>query len=355
MKCFVLTILFCLAVVGCSSDKPTKPNEPPAVLPVYAKDYIHFPDSNVVFHLAIRCQSDLADECEPFLEEEAVIGEPFIDMNDNGQFDSGIDSFIVSPDPAINQDYNFNGQYDGPDGLWSYDYDERIPWDDIDGNGKRRSTSGAMDADADSRYAPFRDWNNNGIWDSLVSAAEDYYYFLETESPVIKYSPRQATGFTYQYTSDSGIAYSPNIHRWGTFPYFDVRMSQDSFVAGIGDYGNLFLADSSEILSDSGSLQILRIRRDTTYISRRVVLDTSLMLDDTLFEHLLWYRFDSIRTDGSIDPWRANEYWEFFFDKRIGIVAHGAYGFYALGPHMFYFHDVWTGDSTLPLVKTPRP
>lgn len=338
--------------IGCSKDKPTAPSR----RAVYARDYIHFPDSNVVIHLAIRCLPELSTQGEPFLEQEAVIGEPFIDINDNGTYESAVDSFLISSDPNINQDLNFNGRYDGPNGFYNGDYDKRIPWDDIDGNGERRSDTHSQYVDSDTRYAPFRDWNSNGTWDSLTSVAEDFFYFMRVESLGTAYYPRQTSGFTYGYLSDSGITYSAPINGWGTLPSTGVHIGPDSVVGVLwGGVGTLFFADTSEIVADAGTVRIMKASLDTTYITRKVVLDTSLELNGTHFGHLLWFRFDSIRTAGGIDPWRSQYYWEFFFDRKIGLLAHGMYGYWVPGPHMFYFNELWAGDSTLPLIKTPRP
>jgi outer membrane receptor protein involved in Fe transport len=81
------------------------------------------------------------------------VGEPFVDVNQNGVFDRGIDRFIISTDPTINQDLNFNSVYDGPDdpatelpgtyidlnrnGRFDYPngiYDEGEPYVDLDNN-----------------------------------------------------------------------------------------------------------------------------------------------------------------------------------------------------------------------------
>src|SRR3990172_1996656 len=81
------------------------------------------------------------------------MGEPFVDVNQNGVFDGGIDRFIISTDPTINQDLNFNSVYDGPGGVPTmipgtyvdlnrngrFDfpngiYDEGEPFVDLDGN-----------------------------------------------------------------------------------------------------------------------------------------------------------------------------------------------------------------------------
>jgi len=138
------------------------------------------------------------DRVEPFLTTEKIIGEPFTDVNGNGVYDQGIDGFIISTDPARNQDLNHNGSYDGPNSTWT----PGIPFDDIDGNGLPR-----QEGDGWLPGAPWCDFNHNGkrdgdpFWSQVFrldryksDSTGDFHQFLECES-------------TFAYTSLAGIRY----------------------------------------------------------------------------------------------------------------------------------------------------
>jgi len=96
---------------------------------------------------------------EPYIDGDSVTGEPFTDYNNNNIFDLGIDGFIRSVGPD-NQDYNHNGQHDGPcptNDCWTLG----VPFVD-------RNKNGIFDA-PNNRYDPgeaFTDWNGNGEWDA---------------------------------------------------------------------------------------------------------------------------------------------------------------------------------------------
>lgn len=106
---------------------------------------------------------------EPFTDGDSVIGEPFTDLNGNGVYDDGIDIFIRSADPSINQDINHNGQHDGPENTGiGLDKNGRpknpwtlgIPFLDRNGNGIYDAPNGVYDIGE-----PFVDVNGNGIRD----------------------------------------------------------------------------------------------------------------------------------------------------------------------------------------------
>ena len=93
---------------------------------------------------------------EPYTDGDINIGEPFVDVNQNGVFDPGIDRFIISTDPTINQDLNFNSVYDGPDNVPT-----RIPgtYVDLNRNGRYDFGNGIYD-DGE----PFVDLDGNGLY-----------------------------------------------------------------------------------------------------------------------------------------------------------------------------------------------
>jgi hypothetical protein len=350
MKYFVLAILCCVAVVGCSSDKPTKPVEAPAA--VYARDFVHAPDSSVVLRVAIRRQSNIH---EPFLEEEAIIGEPFTDMNGNGQFDVGIDQFLRTYDPLTNQDLNYNGAHDGPENMSWYDWEPGIPFDDLDGNGTLRPLTGNMIPDVDCKYAPFIDWNGNGVWDSAVAVADEMHHFITTSW--LEYTDIEIGNWSegnYEFVSDSGLTYTMSLNHWPSSPGFKIRSGPDSIVVYKSDL-TFLIADTGRMTNELGTKTLVYKSNGSLYASRHVVLDTSLQFDDTLLQGLLYIGFDSVRTDLSLYPQFAGDKWEFFFDRQIGLIAYRKTDDWSDNPETFYFHQVWTGTFPLPMTKVDRP
>jgi outer membrane receptor protein involved in Fe transport len=93
---------------------------------------------------------------EPYLDGDINLGEPFTDVNNNGVYDAGIDGFIFSSDPAINQDLDLNSLYTGPDAAWS----PGIPFIDRNGNGIYDPPNQQYDSGE-----PFTDVNGNGEYD----------------------------------------------------------------------------------------------------------------------------------------------------------------------------------------------
>ncbi len=97
---------------------------------------------------------------EPYIDGDRILGEPFTDVNRNGFYDRGIDVFTRSSDPALNQDKNYNGQYDGPCDGNDCIYEPGRRFEDRNGNGFYDTP--------DNQYnpgEPFTDKNGNGVWD----------------------------------------------------------------------------------------------------------------------------------------------------------------------------------------------
>lgn len=109
---------------------------------------------------ADRGQIVNVDQPEPYTDGDINLGEPFVDVNQNGVYDQGIDQFVMSSDPAINMDLNRNSQYDGPNTAWT----PGVPFQDLNGNGIYDQSNGRYDYGE-----PFVDLNHNGKWDQRDS------------------------------------------------------------------------------------------------------------------------------------------------------------------------------------------
>ncbi len=96
-------------------------------------------------------------DAEPYIDGDQSLGEPFTDVNHNGIYDQGIDIFIMSADEAINQDLDRNSLYTVPDNrLWQ----PGIPYIDYNGNGLFDGRNYQYDVGE-----PFTDVNGNGVYD----------------------------------------------------------------------------------------------------------------------------------------------------------------------------------------------
>lgn len=136
-----ILILFCLAG-GCDTRKTTSPVEPTIYL---MRDYFPLNEGDEwIWEAAVVKDSTP----EPFVDGDVSLGEPFVDMNDNGVYDYG-DYWDAT------MDLNGNGAYDGPDDAWT----PGIPYWDRNGNGEFDYPNGQYD-----QGELFSDLDANGIW-----------------------------------------------------------------------------------------------------------------------------------------------------------------------------------------------
>jgi len=98
---------------------------------------------------------------EPYIDGDSILGEPFTDVNGNGIYDRGIDVFIRSTG-IENHDLNHNGRYDGPCELGSEGcrWEPGIPFLDRNGNGIFDGRNYQYDPGE-----PYDDFNGNGHYD----------------------------------------------------------------------------------------------------------------------------------------------------------------------------------------------
>jgi len=115
---------------------------------------------------------------EPYTDGDSILGEPFTDINGNGYYDRGIDIFIRSIGPE-NNDLNHNGLYDGPCELGSEgcNWEPGIPFLDRNGNG--------IFDDRNYQYdpgEPYDDVNDNGEYDQGGSTFLDPNNYVQNIS-----------------------------------------------------------------------------------------------------------------------------------------------------------------------------
>ncbi|MCJ7508294.1 MAG: TonB-dependent receptor, partial [candidate division Zixibacteria bacterium] len=157
------------------------------------------------------------DEAEPYVDGDKCIGEPFTDMDGSGDYNYGIDLFVVCGEPGDlclgNQDLNYNGIHDGsemcglvPDSLLYIDYNH---------NNKYDKPNGSWDPGE-----PYKDLNGNGRLDG-----KDGFYDRGHERRCY-YQHRQSTLFTVKLDFTSQITKEHQI-RTGIMVERDKHMLAD--------------------------------------------------------------------------------------------------------------------------------
>ena len=118
-------------------------------------DYLYDTDGDGRYDADRRDVIDAHDP-EPYLDGDVNLGEPFTDVNNNGFYDPGIDIFVMSRDTAVNQDLDRNSRYTYPLERWT----PGIPFIDRNGNGIYDPPNQRYDVGE-----PFTDPNGNGRYD----------------------------------------------------------------------------------------------------------------------------------------------------------------------------------------------
>lgn len=148
-KILWVSILILLSLASsCTTQKTTGPAQPTVYL---MKDYFPLNEADEWIWEVAELQDSTP---EPFLDGDVNLGEPFIDMNENGIYDEGIDYFDST------MDLNENGKYDGPDDPWT----PGVPYWDRNNNGEYDPPNGKYD-----EGELFSDLDTNGIWNWILN------------------------------------------------------------------------------------------------------------------------------------------------------------------------------------------
>ena len=144
-----VSILILLGLASsCSTRKTTSPVEPTVYV---IKDYFPLNDGDEwIWEAAVVKDS----APEPFVDGDVNLGEPFVDVNENGIYEPTIDYFDSTM--ALNN----TGAYDGPDDAWT----AGIPYWDRNNNGEFDYPNGQYD-----QGELFSDLDANGIWNWILS------------------------------------------------------------------------------------------------------------------------------------------------------------------------------------------
>jgi hypothetical protein len=298
----ILCLLAGWALLLCACDDDDSPSGPSGTLYRY-EDYVHFDTLNVImgkFHYDLNDP----DGKEPVMNWEKSLGEPFFDLDSNGVYDPGIDSFVRALDPAINQDLNRNNRYDGPDEPW----ERGIPFDDINGDG----TYDPDTLDIYSGYEPgmpFCDINENGVRDSGGSSVYGVIRWVDQYDPQSHTHDYTATPaeITYRFVSDSGMTY-------------ELLFSSDPFpISFLRTDSGLYDDNLHVLLLDTGLITEKFSRQDGSALMT-IDCGASFSIEGLDFTDLVCVR-------RLVPPGQVPEghYWafEYYFSRDRGLLAYG--------------------------------
>ncbi len=139
---------------------------------------------------------------ERFVDGDAILGEPYIDMDKDGVYNPAIDRFITCNCPE-NQDVNFNSQYDGPGST----YTVGLPYRDLNGNGVYDPPDGGATR---QEGEPYIDRNGNGRWDTGNNGFAEPGTYIPSGGVVTPYYQRHGvaqTTFKFDLNSQVGTHY----------------------------------------------------------------------------------------------------------------------------------------------------
>ncbi len=210
---------------------------------------------------------------ELYRDGDSIVGEDFIDVNNNSVYDAGIDIFVMSVGPD-NMDLNDNGKYDGPLDPW----EPGIPYIDLNGNGIYdppnarydvgepfidRNGNGRYDYGGSSNFLNPLNYDENALWHSRatqsyrlegkvfwqvgshelkggMSMQSDRFDYKEIEKPYYPYSGRDDGGpFPGRGSFRDMFHYEPYQ---GTV-YFRDKLEYGSMIASLGFRWDFFLQD----------------------------------------------------------------------------------------------------------------
>lgn len=152
------------------------------------------------------------DEAEPWIDGDIDLGEPFLDVDNDGVYNDTVDFFITCACPG-NNDLNFNGQYDGPNDLWS----AGVPYIDNNKNGRYDAPNGRWDPGE-----PYTDKNGNGQYDTRDGfydrGNERRTYYQERESEIWTLKGSFTSQVRREHEVKTGFEFTYN-----TLSYSDIR------------------------------------------------------------------------------------------------------------------------------------
>jgi len=148
------------------------------------------------------------DRAEPFTDGDVIIGEPYVDVDFNGEYNTPPDIFIGA------WDLNHNGQHDGPNDDWS----EGVPYTDLNNNGRFDAPNGIYDYGE-----PYVDSNGNGRQDGADSfwdyGFDQWALWHKTRQTTTTFSFDLTSQVAKQHEIKSGIKFSNHVLKMNEIQY----------------------------------------------------------------------------------------------------------------------------------------
>lgn len=312
---FILVILLVISMLfSCSNDKTV--NQDNNNYDIYFDDFIHFEMER--YTMSKRTKPFYGPNYEAIVpRNERSMGEPFIDINDNGIYDADIDIFIMSPDDDINMDLDRNSRYTGP---WPVQWRPPLPFDDLNHDNEFSWR------DKESTYIygfPFCDFNENGVPDTNITFDYRMIIFKKSiisDSQTIIFADKWHGQDWYRFVSDSGYVYrypSSDPPKANSLPSFSFILTP----------GGLYFKEGSNVLQpkiiDTGKIVYMNdsLADSASYNSytrgffRTITPDQDLEFDGTIYHDLLMITIITEIMGSHTDPCYI-----FYFDRESGLI-----------------------------------
>lgn len=301
--CLIILSVFLFFIFSCSDDNPTGSGTPGWTF----DEFVHV-DTNV--YIMMRLSTPSCMSTERMVNWEVSLGEPFIDINGDGNYDALIDSFIIDWDSPDNQDLNFDSKYSGTNPIY---WTEGVPFDDLDGDGVFRS-----EGDSYADGVPFTDYDNDSIFDGSKGPAHYLTRFSQHNgidgnlwfNLISDSSDSKIINAKSRYVSDSGVVYELPVI---TNLYYDEDfcITDSNLIHYSNRYILPVLDKGTAILSDSSSLIIKNNSGDEVIAQRMITIDTTVTVQDHAYSGVLMVRFDL-----------ENETNTYIFSRELGLLEY---------------------------------
>ena len=327
---YFLTILgvILLLIFACSDDNPTGSGTPGWTF----EEFVHV-DTNV--YIMMRLSTAMCRSTEQMVNWEASLGEPYVDINGDGDYDRIIDSFIIDWDSPDNQDLNYDSSYtsSNPD-YWTVG----VPFDDLDDNGVFR-----LDGDIYADGVPFSDYDCESIYDGGRGAAHYLNRFRQQYGIdgnlwfdlISDFSDSKITDAKSRYVSDSGVVYelliSMNLYYDEDFCITDSNLIHYTY-----NYILPVLDKGSVISSDSSSLIIRSTSGGEVIGQRMITVDTTITMQDQSYSGLVMVRYDL-----------EDETNRYIFSREYGLLQYSNSRKIGMGGYSLSFHRRFPNADSL--------
>lgn len=250
---------------------------------------------------------------EPYRDGDSCLGEPFIDRDSDGVYNPLIDGFYSDCGSPLNQDFNCNGTWDGPDKCGQV---PDVPFVDFDGNGVFDNPDGNYDLGE-----PYIDLNGNGV--------RDYSKDFNLKMMVNQILHSYFDGTPYkvmltEYDTVGSIIYRIDYHNGFSIDTLGLRWhSHSDFTHHSGPNDLLSLLKPIKISAESLQVDDSCVYADTFSADTLVWTSTLIGVENVTvpagtFNDCLKFRFIASGWTENMAKFNGTSYW--WLAKDIGLV-----------------------------------